>query len=238
MARIPPLFLLVVLLWPLVACGIRPQSRHEPVPVTGVLPTPAQPPAGAGSEELLIYLVSGSRLEPVTRSAPERRPQDAVDLLLAGPTRTEVMTGLRTALSAQDLSVGTGPDSSGMVAVTVTRGFTSIGGGNQLLAVAQVVWTVTQFPRIDRVRFLFDGALVQVPTDEGLTDQPVDRGDYLSIAPRPAPTGPPPTTPPPTRSPSPTEPPGGAGSGPPTVPTAPTQASPATPGDGSPRALR
>ena len=98
---------------------------------------------------LLVHLVSGTHLSPVRRVVPEQRPQDAVDQLLAGPTRAEVLSGLRTALSPQHLSVLTG-----------------IGGGNQLLAVAQVAWTVTQFPRVDDV--LFEG-VYDTPSTTGST---------------------------------------------------------------------
>ncbi|TFV57717.1 hypothetical protein E4P41_14110 [Geodermatophilus sp. DF01-2] len=194
-ARLSTTSLLIVLLALLTGCGIGAQSREEPVPVADALPTPPRPPGSGGDDELVVYFVAGARLEPVTRSVPSRRPQDAVDRLLAGPTRAEAGAGLRTALSPQHLTVLTGPD-GGTVTVAVTRSFTTIGGGDQLLAVAQVVWTVTQFPRIDDVRFLFEGALVAVPTDEGLTSRPVDRADYASIAPRPdAPTGTPETSP-------------------------------------------
>jgi spore germination protein GerM len=67
--------------------------------------------------------------------------------------------------------------------VAVTREFTGLGGGNQQLAVAQIVWTVTEFPGVQQVRFSIDGQPLEVPTDEGLTDQPVDRDDYRSVAP-------------------------------------------------------
>lgn len=176
--------LVAVLLGALAGCGVRAQDRGEPAPLPEALPAPPRPPGSGGGEDLVVYLVSGASLSPVRRAAPERRPQDAVDQLLAGPTRSEVVSGLRTALSPQHLSVLTGPDHGGTVTVTVTRGFTGIGGGNQLLAVAQVVWTVTQFPRVDDVLFVFEGSLVAVPTDEGLTDRPVDRADYASVAPR------------------------------------------------------
>lgn len=176
------LLLPVLLLALLAACGLGPQPRGEPVPLPEALPTPPRPP-GSGGDDVVVYLVAGSRLEPVARAVPEGRPQDAVDQLLAGPTRAEVAGGLRTALSPQHLTVLTGPDDDGTVTVTVTRGFTGIGGGNQLLAVAQVVWTVTQFPRVDDVLFALDGGLVAVPTDDGLTDRPVVRSDFSSVAP-------------------------------------------------------
>ncbi len=54
---------------------------------------------------------------------------------------------------------------------------------------AQVVWTVTQFPQVDRVCFSLDGVFVEVPTDSGLSDESVSRADYVSVAPPPAEEG-------------------------------------------------
>jgi hypothetical protein len=140
-------------------------------------------PPTEGWREVTVYFVRGSRLEGVPRHATEYRPQVAVDLLLAGPTRSEVMAGLRTALAPQDLVVISGRDGGGLVTIAVSREFAAIAGGNQLLAVAQVVWTVTQFPQVDRVGFTLDGALAEVPTDSSLTARPVTRADHLSVAP-------------------------------------------------------
>jgi hypothetical protein len=197
-ARWAALLLPALLLGLLAGCGVGAQSREEPVSLADSLPAPPRPSVGAGGEQVVVYFVDGVRLEPAPRAVPARQPQPALDQLLAGPTRAEVLSGMRTALSPQHLTEPTGPDGRGTLSVTVTRGFTSIGGGNQLLAVAQVVWTLTQFPGIDEVCFVLDGGQVAVPTDEGLTDQPVDRADYTSVVPRPdAPSGPPPPTPPP-----------------------------------------
>ncbi|WP_167761136.1 GerMN domain-containing protein [Geodermatophilus sp. DF01-2] len=166
-------------------CGLSASGPVERVSVPTPPPDPAGPPLGGGWKEIAVYFVHDSRLEAVPRRVAERRPQTAVDLLLAGPTRTEVLAGLRTALSPQDLVVLSGPEVAGTVTVAVGREFAGIAGTNQLLAVAQVVWTVTQFLHVDRVCFTLDGAFVEVPTDAGLSDQPVSRADYLSVAPRP-----------------------------------------------------
>jgi hypothetical protein len=182
LARLAAVLVAVLLLGPLAGCGVGAQERNEPAPLPEVLPTPPRPPGSGGGEDLVVYLVSGASLSPVRRAVPERRPQDAVDQLLAGPTRAEVLSGLRTALSPQHLSVLTGPDPGGTVTVTVTRGFTGIGRGNQLLATAQVVFTVTELPGVQAVRVTADGSPVEVPTDEGLSAEPVGREDYASVA--------------------------------------------------------
>ncbi|WNV77668.1 GerMN domain-containing protein [Geodermatophilus sp. DSM 44513] len=176
-----------------------------------VPPGPADAGPRPGWREVAVFFVRDVRLEAVPRQVAEWRPQTAVDLLLAGPTQAEVVSGLRTALGPQDVAVLSGPDGSGTAVVAVSREFAGLGGGNQLLAVAQLVWTVTQFPEVDRVRVSLDGVLLEVPTDRGLTDRPVSRADYGSVASRPVEVAPPsPMTPAPAPAPDPppTDPPG------------------------------
>ncbi|MGY1634640.1 phospholipase D-like domain-containing protein [Geodermatophilus sp. SYSU D01186] len=173
--------LLVVAL--ITACGVPAGGPVQEIAVPTVGTSPAAPGTMEGRREIMVYFVRGIRLEAVPRQVVERRPQTSLELLLAGPTRAEAVSELRTALSPQDLAVRSGPEGTGTARIVVGGEFTSIDGGNQLLAVAQVVWTVTQFPEVDRVCFSLGGALVEVPTDTGLSAEPVDRGDYVSVAP-------------------------------------------------------
>lgn len=132
-----------------------------------------------------MYFVRGSRLEAVPRRDDRWVVQRALDHLGDGPTRAEAATGLRTALSPQELDVLSGP-SAGIVTVSVGTAFLRLAGDDQKLAVAQVVWTVTQFPSVDRVRFSVEDGLLEVPTDRGLTGAAVSRASYRSVAPLPA----------------------------------------------------
>lgn len=166
----------------LTGCGVAPQDRPEPLPV-------AAPPAvelsgrpRSDGPEVTVFFVRGAALAPATRSTEGSDAASAVEQLTVGPSRLEVLSGLRTALAPQPLTVDEGLP-GGLTAVSVTREFTGVTGGNQLLAVAQVVWTLTDLPGTTEVRFLVDGVPVEVPTDEGLSDQPVDRNDYGSVAP-------------------------------------------------------
>ncbi|SFF47274.1 GerMN domain-containing protein [Blastococcus tunisiensis] len=177
--------LLLLVLLSLTACGLPRDASVHPVAV----PPGSTPSARSGGSpdggEVAVWFVRGTRLEAVPRWAPEPGPAGAVALLLAGPTRSEVVDGLRTALSPVDATVFPMVPAAGTVTISVGRDFTGIGGGNQLLAVAQVVWTATQFRAVDRVCFTVDGSPVEVPTDAGLVGRPVDRSDYRSAAPRP-----------------------------------------------------
>ncbi|MGY1737297.1 GerMN domain-containing protein [Geodermatophilus sp. SYSU D00684] len=138
--------------------------------------------SSAGGPRVTLFLVSGADLTPVERRTDAATAQAALEQLVEGPSRTEAGTGIRTALPPEVVGVeDVGAD--GVATVAVTRGFAGITGGNQLLAVAQVVWTLTDLPAVTGVRFVVDGTPVEVPTDAGLTDRPVGRDDYRSVAP-------------------------------------------------------
>lgn len=163
-------------------CGVEPQSSPQPL----TLPSPqlSQPGQRSGDVgiELTVYFVRGAALAPAQRRVDLLSPAASLDALIAGPTRAEVIAGLRTALAPQALTVDVGLP-GGITSVAVTTEFTGVTGANQLLAVAQVVWTLTGVEGTQQVRFLLDGAPVEVPTDTGLTDAPVGRDDFDSVTP-------------------------------------------------------
>jgi hypothetical protein len=169
-------------------CGVRPQDQPEQV----ITVAPPSVEAGADSRpvgpRLTVFFVRDAVLAPVQRTTDAATTVAALDLLVEGPTRAEVGTGIRTALAPEVVGVEQ-PFPDRVATVAVTRGFTGLTGGNQLLAVAQVVWTLTDLPTVAAVRFTVDGAPVEVPTDDGLTDLPVDRDDYRTVTPpEPAPS--------------------------------------------------
>ncbi|WNV77669.1 GerMN domain-containing protein [Geodermatophilus sp. DSM 44513] len=147
--------------------------------------TAARTPTGTGIDarssgpRLTVYFVRGAVLAPVERPAGAATTAAALEHLVSGPTPREADGGIRTALPPEVIEVDEDlPE--GLTTVSVTRGFTGLAGGDQLLAVAQVVWTLTEFPRVTEVRFVVEDQPVEVPADDGLTDQPVDRDDYRS----------------------------------------------------------
>lgn len=175
-------------------CGVSAQERAEPVS-TGV-PTvaPSEDGGRTAGSRLTVYLVRGVELTPAERRFRSPTLTAALEELLEGPTRAEAADGVRTALAPDVVGVED-VITDGATTVSLTRGFTGITGVNQLLAVAQVVWTLTDLNSVDRVTFTVEGAPVEVPTDAGLTTGPVDRADYGSVAPveeEPSGTGTPP----------------------------------------------
>ncbi|TYP90297.1 GerMN domain-containing protein [Blastococcus xanthinilyticus] len=168
----------------LAGCGVEPQPVPEPLPIPAP-PVPEQGlPEGETSTVVTVFFVRGAELVPVERPVERVTPAEALAVLTAGPTRSEVIAGLRTALAPQPLTVDVGLP-GGITSVDVTPEFTGITGGNQLLAVAQVVWTLTGLEDTNQVRFLLNGVPVEVPTDSGLTNDPVGRDHFPSVVPVP-----------------------------------------------------
>ncbi|RBY85002.1 GerMN domain-containing protein [Blastococcus sp. TF02A-30] len=167
----------------LAACGVPTQGRPEALAVDTPAPAPLEEPT-VDDGVVELWFVRGRQLEAVSRPVGPADVHAALDLLVAGLTPAEAAAGLRTALAPQTLRHSGPAADDAVVTVAVTREFTGLVGGNQQLAVAQIVWTVTEFPGVDGVRFSVEGRPLEVPTDDGLTDEPVDRDDHRSVAPR------------------------------------------------------
>lgn len=172
----------------LTGCGVRPDDRPEPVTTAAAPSSDTGNGSPAAGPRLTVFFVRGADLAPVERRTRAITTAAAIAQLVEGPTRAEVATGIRTALPPEVVGVDEVlPE--GLTTVSVTRGFTGITGGNQLLAVAQIVWTLTDLPTVTTVRFVVEGTPVEVPTDGGLTDRAVGRDDYRSVTPaEPTPT--------------------------------------------------
>lgn len=168
----------------LTACGIDPQAAPDDVEIAPVPQSPPTPSRTSAGPTVVLWFLRDDRLEAVRRAASGTGPETALTLLADGPTPQEAADGLTTALfTPQPFAVVDGRQTDTTVTVAVSPAFTSASGDNQLRAVAQVVWTVTEFDGADQVRFTTEDGALEVPTDEGLTDDAVDREDYASLAP-------------------------------------------------------
>jgi Sporulation and spore germination len=180
--RTLPTILAVLTTLLMAGCGVQLEKSPDLVPTAEAPSTTATTGNDPAGSQLIVYFVRGAELTPVQRRADSATATTAMALLVEGPTRPEAAGGLRTALPPE--VVGVELDlADGFATVAVSRGFAGITGGNQLLAVAQVVWTLTESPQVSAVRFAVDKTPVEVPTDSGLTERAVTRGDYLSVRP-------------------------------------------------------
>lgn len=165
------------------ACGVRAQSEPDGITLEPSQEETTQRPVNPSPATAEVFFIRGNRLEPVNRGVPDQSESSVLQALAAGPTRSEVLGGIRTAIPPQRFRVTLSEVSSNVAVVQVGEGFASISGENQLMAVAQVVWTLTGRPGVDRARLELSGEPVEVPTDRGLVGYPVSREDFSSVRP-------------------------------------------------------
>jgi spore germination protein GerM len=141
----------------------------------------------AQTERATLFLVQGERLAAVQRELPAPVSVESVlEALVAGPTSTEVQLGLRTALLTTPGLVRSGGVSGGIATIDLGQPFTEIAGRDQIVALAQIVSTVTGLPGVGRVRFTLDGNPVGILRGDGaVTTETVSRDDYATLAPVP-----------------------------------------------------
>ncbi len=169
------------------ACAARSESRARPIDRRDVpfglssRESGTEAPDG-GDDSLAVYLVGSDRLVEVTRSTRSaRRPDVALEQLLAGPTEEERTAGLATALPTS--GVARLLETEGTIAhVRLSSGFRDGTVPNQVTALAQIVYTLTALPGIEAVSFAVGDRDVAVPRGDGsLTERPVGRDDYLVL---------------------------------------------------------
>jgi hypothetical protein len=127
----------------------------------------------------LVYFIGPDGLAFAIREATESPTVgERLDALFEGPTSAEVGVGLHTAIppTARRLTARV---RSGTAQVALHDTFASLRGTEQVEALAQIVYTVTEIDTIRRVRFLLEGQPVEVPRADGtVSDDPVTRADY------------------------------------------------------------
>jgi spore germination protein GerM len=173
---------IVILCGLIVGCGV--PVDEAPVAVE-VEYEPASRMAARAGESLVaasMYLVRGERLIPVTRDLPG--PPDLTAIvasLLDGPTDPEMRSQLRTAIPAGTRTLDV--EVEGDIAyVDLSREFATVGGQEEILAIAQIVLTLTAVDGVEWVGFLLNGVATNVPLPDGaLSEAPVAGSDYLEL---------------------------------------------------------
>jgi len=108
----------------------------------------------------------------------------AINALLAGPTPEERVRGLGSAVPPGTKLLGIAIH-GGVATIDLTSEYQSGAGSRSMqMRLAQVVYTLTQFPTVQQVRFRLDGSPVNVFSSEGITlNHPVGRTDYADLLP-------------------------------------------------------
>jgi spore germination protein GerM len=144
-------------------------------------PTTGVPPTG---HFVTLYLAGASRLVATSRKLANPVTIGAVLRALGeGPTSAQAAAGLESPLSiAAPLSVYSAAATH--VTVDMSTSFTKLTEEDQVVAMAQLVYTLTLFPEITSVFVRIDDRRAKVPTDKGtLSGGPLGRGDYVELAP-------------------------------------------------------
>lgn len=191
------------------ACGV-PLDDEPQVIASQDLPEVLQPGESTTTtlldrlaEDVVIYLVDPGdgepSLVPVERQVTLTDAATIIELavleqLLAGPTSEEQLDlNLTTAVvSSEDaplevLDVDTQTDEDIIVVLSAPP---AIAGSDRLVTFAQLVYTLTELPNVDQVRFTIrndageiEDIAVRTDTEEGDVRRAVDRTDYLSLLP-------------------------------------------------------
>lgn len=179
----------------LTACGApdapsETRGGAEPSPAASPLPSaaPSDDPSGGASgatTTLEVWLTKGEWLYLAHRSVPETQAvgRAALEALLHGPAAEEAGLGLSSAIpegtELLDLDI-----SDGVATVDLSAPYESGGGSLAMrMRLAQVVFTLTQFPTVKGVSFRIDGQPIDSFSGEGIdvssAQRRKDYGDLL-----------------------------------------------------------
>jgi spore germination protein GerM len=172
----------------LTACGVPSDSSARLVPEERVPEAlrsedTAPPTSLAQGEPADLWFVRDDRLARVRHTvASPVTPAAVVQELLAGPTDEERSNALRSAIpdaaALDSVEVG-----GGVATVRLTPTFADIPAADQLLAIAQLVMTLTDLRGIGRVGFTIGDTSPPVPLPDGASSSgTVSRDDYIVLA--------------------------------------------------------
>ena len=140
----------------------------------------------SGTVTYQVWFAEGETLF-VTYRSQERTPRvgsAALEALLRGPDEFEQGYGLSSAIPEGTQLLGLRIE-DGIAYVDLTSEFESGGGTLSMqMRLAQVVYTLAQFPTVEGVLFSLDGEQVDVIGGEGIVvDQPLRRRDFRELLP-------------------------------------------------------
>ncbi|GAB4251982.1 MAG: hypothetical protein Kow00129_12870 [Thermoleophilia bacterium] len=138
--------------------------------------------------KLTVYFPRGDKIGAAARVVPYTRQtaEAAIEELLQGPTQTEIeQADMSTSIPEGTTLLGLDVDADGTATIDLSKEFASGGGTlSMTMRLAQVVFTLTQFPTVDAVSFRLDGEPVTVFGGEGiLLEEPVGRAYFEDVTP-------------------------------------------------------
>jgi spore germination protein GerM len=184
--------LVVLAAMALAGCGVPTDDTPRALPAErvpfGLLePDPTGAPTGVpgAATRRSVYLVQENRLVELTKEVPA--PGTAVDTLrelLMGPDAEDIEQGLITRIPSGTVVLDVTAPVEGVATINLSGDLSAAGEGLRL-AFAQMVYTATAVPGIDRVLFAIDGTPRDVPDDQGeTTAEPLGRSDFAQFRPQ------------------------------------------------------
>jgi spore germination protein GerM len=174
-------------------CGVQGDSAPralapESVPEELLAPSTStvEPDAPTTGEVTTVYLVDNrDRLRPVLRSLPSPvLITGALGSLLEGATDEEADEGLRSEVPTGTTVNGIDRLDEDVIAVDLSKEFAETTADGELLAQAQIVYTVTELGNVRGVLFLVDGRPREGADDQAkLTSAPLTVDDFEDFAP-------------------------------------------------------
>ena len=158
-------------------------ATSEPPQTTSPTTTATQSPSPSPTRTLTValYFLRGEYVGVAHRTIPYTLATGsaAMKLLVAGPNAAEKSAGLGTTIPAGTEFLGL-VVKNGIATVDLSSTFASGGGSLSMFTrLAEVVYTLTQFPSVKGVNFKLDGEKVTVFSSEGIAlDHPQTRADY------------------------------------------------------------
>ena len=174
-------------------CGVRSDSTARDLSASripyGLLedaPTTTStsaPTPSVARTDVLVYFIKDDRLFKVVRqvNAPATVAK-ALTALLFGVQEDEVAAEVRSAIDPT-ASIQARALDPATYQVDLSAEFSKGPTSEQVLALAQIVYTATALPGVTGVRFTLDGVPIEVPTGSGsLTSEPVGQDAFAEFA--------------------------------------------------------
>ena len=168
-------------------CGVPTESRPGLIPddrLPAALSSPPPRPRATPVDATVfnVYLIDEERLRPVPRAVVgDVNLAGRLEALRAGPTADEAGAGLRSALN-EEASIRISRVSAAVATVDLPLGLAELVGSDQVLALAQLVFTLSEDPVIDEVLFTVEGEPVAAPVEDGtLLGRAVGRSDFPTL---------------------------------------------------------
>lgn len=186
-----------------------PPTTTSTIPQTTIVPattttTLVDTVTTIANEDVTLYFISGGQLKGYPRAlARPAASNNVLEALQEGPPAGDLGVGIRSAVpTKQKAFIHVTEDGSGVATIELPPGFfEQIPQEDQLLAIGQLVLTITEVGGIGQVLFVQNGLPLGVPRRPagGLTDgtEPLAHRDYEELLNPPVTTTTTTTTPPP-----------------------------------------